>query len=389
MRILHFVPSFSPLSETFIYDYVTELERHGVDNHVITLRRLNEKDRPFPKVQVVGRPSRWHPRRLWHRALVPFGIGEARTTDWPQTRDRLEGITRSVAPDAIHAHFGPAGVLIAPVAHGLNIPMILTLYGYDVSKLAREEFWRRKYPSTFEAASLLLGISNHICSRVEDLGGSPQKIKCWHLGVDLSHFDYRPADKSFDGQTVQCLHIGRLVEKKSPIDLVRSFHYALGNVGGDLDLHLKVAGDGPLRKSLRQEVKSLGIEEQVSLLGTVPHTRIPTLLNEANIYTQHCKTASDGDQEGQGVTFVEASASGLPIVTTRHNGIPDVVIDGKTGCLVDEGDVEGMGKAIASLASDSARWVSLGRAGRQHIEDSFDLHNQTHKMIDDNYPLIT
>jgi colanic acid/amylovoran biosynthesis glycosyltransferase len=285
-----------------------------------------------------------------------------------------------VQPDVIHAHFGPAGVIMAPVAERLGIPMAVTLYGYDVSRLGRETFWRNKYPLAFSSASLLIGISRHICSRIEALGGDPEKISCWHLGVDLSQFEYRLADESFDGNTVKCLHLGRLVEKKSPIDLVKAFRHAIEETSEDIQLELKIAGDGPLRSELEQEVRDLGIENQVSILGTVPHSQVSQLMAEANLYTQHCKTASDGDQEGQGVSFVEASASGLPIVSTRHNGLTDVILDGQTGYLVEEGDVEEMGKKIACLAESPDEWRCLGKAGRIHMEEKFNLQDQVSSM---------
>ncbi len=380
MRVLHFTKSFSPLSETFIYDYITELERQGVDNHVVTLRRKNPEERPFPKVNVVESPSRWHPLRLWHRALVPFGIGRARTSDWPQIRDRLKNVVKRVSPDAIHAHFGPAGVLMAPVAERLNVPLVITMYGYDVSRLAQETFWKRKYPLAFARASLLIGISNHICEQIEILGGDSDKISRWHLGIDLDQFEYYPADKSFDGKTVDCLHVGRLVEKKSPIDLVRAFGYALDETSDGIGLELTIAGDGPLRSNLEKEVQNLGIRESVSILGTVPHSQVSELMTQANIYTQHCKTASNGDQEGQGVTFVEAAASGLPIVATHHNGLTDVILDGETGYLVEEGDAEAMGEKISWLAENPKWWRRLGTAGRKHMEKSFNLKKQVNKM---------
>lgn len=380
MKVLHFCRHFSRLSETFIYDHITEIERQGEDNHVVTLNRENEDSRPFPKVSVLNKPSFWHPRRLWYRALGVVGIRDPKASYWPQIRDRLEDSLRRVNPDIIHAHFGPRGVLVAPVAENLNIPLVVTLYGYDVSRLAQDKFWREQYSLNLPKASLLLGISNHICSRIEDLGGNPRKIECWHLGVNLEDFQYIPATQSFDGSTVRCLHVGRLVEKKSPENLVRAFKCAKEKVSEDITLRLKIAGDGPLFENTKKEIKRLGLKGDVRLLGAVPHDEVGTLLREANIYTQHCQTASDGDQEGQGVSFVEASASGLPIVATRHNGLPDVIIDGETGYLVEEQDTRAMGKRIAELANQPDKWLEMGRAGRTHIEKKFNLNRQSKKI---------
>jgi len=380
MRALHFTHYFSPLPETYIYDYVTELEQQGVENHVVTFDRKNKEKRPFPSVHVVDRPGRWHPRRLWHRALAALGIGERRTSNWPVIRDRLEDAVHRTKADIIHAHFGPQGVLIAPVAEATNTPLVITFYGNDVSGLARKPFWKKRYPDTFRSADLLIGISNHICSRLWSLGASRSKVRCWHLGVDVSRFEYRQADESFDGKTVRCVHVGRLVEKKAPIHLVESLKHALEKLDESFDLRLKIAGDGPLREDLERSVQRLGIEDRVSVLGAIPHSHVSELLKEANLYTQHCKTATDGDQEGLGVSFIEASATGLPIVATRHNGLPDVILDGETGILVEEGDSEAMGDAIASLAERPREWVKMGEAGRQHIENTFDLQKQATTM---------
>jgi glycosyltransferase involved in cell wall biosynthesis len=275
------------------------------------------------------------------------------------------------------------------VAAEAGIPLAITLYGYDVSRLAQQDFWVQKYPPAFETASCLIGISGHICKRIEALGGDESKIEKWHLGVDLSNFEYRPAIESFDGDNVRCLHVGRLVEKKSPLDLVNAFKHAIDIVGDEIRLSLKMVGDGPLRADTEKAVRDLGLERHVTVLGSVPHHKVSDLLAESNLYTQHCRTASDGDQEGQGVSFVEASASGLPIIATRHNGLPDVIVDGETGYLVEEGDTEAMGKKIAQLAQAPDVWGRLGESGRKHIEENFDLKSQAPKMKDLFYRLVS
>ncbi|NBC17365.1 MAG: colanic acid biosynthesis glycosyltransferase WcaL, partial [Bacteroidetes bacterium] len=116
MRIAHLCNSFSALSETFIYDTVTELERQGEDNHVITLKRVNTDTRPFDKVHEVPLTWKWHPRRLWHRLGAAFSDVDAYASYWPQLRPRLEAVLRALLPDVIHAHFGPMGVIVRPIA---------------------------------------------------------------------------------------------------------------------------------------------------------------------------------------------------------------------------------------------------------------------------------
>lgn len=381
MRVLHFAESFSLVSETFIYNQVTELEQQGVDNHVLTLHRVNPEVRPFPKVYVVDRPSRWHPRRLWHRLQVQGKKRASPISFWPQVRDRLEQVVREVQPEIVHAQFGPAGVLVGPVAKKNGVPLVVSFHGYDVSILAQKEFWTRRYKDMFSQVDAIHAVSSDIADKVEKLGGSPDSIRVVHNGIDVNKFwNQVPDIESDPNGSIRCLHVGRLVEKKAPIHLLRAFREARSQIEYPSDLELVIAGDGPLRCEAEKEASRLSVADAVSFKGQVPHHAVPRLMRSSDIYTMHCMTASNGDQEGMGVTFAEASAMGLPIVTTRHNGIPEVVVDGITGYLVPEGDVEEMGKKITELARKKKLRRRFGENGQRYIEENFELEKQTEKI---------
>lgn len=381
MRIVHFCDCFSPLSETFIYDHVSEVERQGATCHVLTLERSNEETRPFDGVYTIPAPPRWNAGRLWRRSLAAFGKGTASGSYWPLLTPSLKEALVALAPDVIHAHFGPMGALIAPLAQILGIPLVVSCYGYDVSVLIRKKAWRSEYRTLFNQATRLIGISNHICNKLIALGAPPEKVHLMHLGIRPATFRFSSPQERFDGKTVRCLHVGRLVEKKDPIRLTQAIYHAQTLLGDTLTLQLQIAGDGPLRRKLEKTILDLGIQDQVTLLGAVEHTEIPALMQSAHLYTQHCVTARDGDQEGQGVSFVEASATGLPIVSTWHNGLPDVILHEETGFLVPEGHVREMGDRIAALASNPSLWTRLGQRGRAHVEANFNLEKQVRRLI--------
>ncbi|MCS3940536.1 colanic acid/amylovoran biosynthesis glycosyltransferase [Salinibacter ruber] len=387
MEVAHFSKVFSPLSQTFVYDSIVELERQGLDNHVITLDRVNAEDRPFDKTHIADKPRWAHPRRLWHRALAQFGIGRFRKdeknwTSWPILRSRIEKILRGLRPDIIHAQFGPAGVIVAPVARALSVPLVVTFHGYDATMLAQEARWQRAYRRLFEQVVMLLGVSTHICERLSALGAPSHKIKRFHLGVQVDEFSYQGASAPVNQDTVHCLHVGRLVEKKAPVLLVEAFHHAqeLFEVDGS-ELSLTIAGDGPLLSDVERRIRELDMKESVELLGAVPHEQVVDLMHASDIYTQHSITAANGDQEGLPIGLMEAAATGLPIVTTRHSGIPDLVSHGETGLLVEEQDVQEMGRCIAELAAAPEHRHSMGRAGRQRVVDRFNLEKQMRKLI--------
>ena len=145
----------------------------------------------------------------------------------------------------------------------------------------------------------------------------------------------------------------------------------------DVRLSLRGApavGDGRgAAGATEHEIDRLRLAPHVTLAGAVEHGRIPELLADAQLYVQHCMSGPDGDQEGQGISFVEAGASGLPVVTTDHPGIRDVVEHGVTGLLSPEGDVEAMGENLARLALDPASWSALGTQGRALAVERFSL----------------
>jgi colanic acid/amylovoran biosynthesis glycosyltransferase len=381
VRVLHFVTSFSPLSETFIYDFIAELQQQGrAENYVVTLNRCNEEQRPFPRVSVVPPPGRWNPIRVWYRGLAELGIGTPIESSWPLLRQRLRRVIREIRPDVVHAHFGPSGVLIAPEVTRVGLPLLVTFLGSDAWVLGRRPVWRGLYRrDLIGLRAAVIGVSNHMCDQLRDLGFPGDTVHLLHNGVRVERFQYSNPAERWDGRTVKCLHVGRLVEKKNPILLVQAFRHALDLAPAGLDLRLDVIGEGPLEDALKSEISELGLEQKVTRLGSLPHHLVAKAMQQAHVYTQHSVTAPNGDQEGQPTSLIEASSCGLPVVTTRHNGIPDIVLDGETGYLVEERDVRGMGERIAWLAAHPERWKEMGACARKHIETNMNLSLQVRK----------
>jgi glycosyltransferase involved in cell wall biosynthesis len=246
--------------------------------------------------------------------------------------------------------------------------------------LARRSVWRGIYKrDLIDSGAAVTGLSNHICNRLRELGFPRAAIHLLPNGVRVDQFHYSNPARRWDGRTVRCLHVGRLVEKKNPVLLVQAFHHAIDVAGPGVDLRLDVIGEGPLEDALRSEILRLGLGDKVTLRGALPHHLVAKAMQEAHMYTQHSVTASSGDQEGQPTSLIEASSCGLPVVTTRHNGIPDVVLDGETGYLVEERDVRGMGERIAWLATHPELWQEVGARGRKHVESHMNLRIQVQK----------
>jgi colanic acid/amylovoran biosynthesis glycosyltransferase len=167
--------------------------------------------------------------------------------------------------------------------------------------------------------------------------------------------------------------VGRFVAKKGPLETIQAFHRMRGDLPEPLASRTKLVmvGDGPLLNAARELVRRLGLEPAVSLAGRASQVEVAGLLRQARAFVQHSRVAPDGDSEGSPVAVMEAQLSGLPVVSTRHGGIPEVVLEGETGLLVEEGDVVGMAAAMARLATSPDLAARMGCHGRARVAAKF------------------
>jgi colanic acid/amylovoran biosynthesis glycosyltransferase len=377
MRILHFCNAFSPLSETFIYDFIHELEHQGLDNYVVALEKQNADTRPFSKVIEIGRLSKKHPEWIVRRFLSLLGLGYVEECSWRAERVKIRTAVRHIRPDIIHAHFGTAGVMIAPIACELKIALVTSFHGYDVTRFSKYSFWKKRYKEFWTATKIASGVSDHICQKLRDIGAPENKILKINNGVNTSLFSYQNPIEHFDGINVDCLSVGRLTEKKGFPLLIKAFKVAKDLVSETINLKLHIIGDGPLMLRLTELIDSEGLRSVIKMHGSKSHSDVKSMMKKVHIFAQHSVTASDGDQEGLPVTLIEAAATGLPIVSTLHSGIPEIVFDGKNGYLVPEGDFVKMGERIAFLAKNPQLWQKMSLYGREHVERSMRIDSQT------------
>jgi glycosyltransferase involved in cell wall biosynthesis len=164
--------------------------------------------------------------------------------------------------------------------------------------------------------------------------------------------------------------VGRFVDKKAPhLTLLAFARLARTHP----EARLRMIGEGPLLNPCKDLAEALRIDRSVTFLGAQPNSVVADELAHARAFVQHSLEARSGDREGTPVAVIEAGASAIPVVTTRHEGIPDVVIDGETGFLVEERDVEAMADRMIELASDPGLALRLGEAGRKRIETHFSM----------------
>jgi colanic acid/amylovoran biosynthesis glycosyltransferase len=377
MRVVHFVRAFSPLSQTFIYDYIDELQRQRVDCRVLTFVHENEQARPFEPVTVVRTPRRTNVRRVFAKAKSVFSGPESRV-EYEDYVKRL-GITsylRDRRPDLIHAHFGPAGALVAPVAARLQIPLVVTFYGYDVSRLARMDEWRCRYERLSRLTERVTVLSDAMKSRILELGFSSERASVIHLGKRLSSYPFREPSR----RVRRLITVGRLVEKKGHLDLLLAIRILLAQ---GRDLALTVIGSGPLEHELRDYVRRESLGDRVQLLGALPHPEVISQMQQADAFVLCSKTSASGDEEGTPTVLLEAQALGLPCVSTSHAGIPEMIPSENHWLLAREGDIGHIGERIAAAADCAVPDLrSLSVAGREWVEERFSLEKEVRRLRD-------
>lgn len=283
------------------------------------------------------------------------------------TQGYLQAFDRK--PAAVLAEFGPTAVRLVEPCRRAGLPLIAHFHGYDSSVRAVLDEHRDSYPPMFQAAAAVIAVSREMRATLIALGAPEHKVHYCPYGVDCNAF--HPADAALAPATA--LAVGRLVEKKAPHLTILAFAEVHRT---NPAARLRIIGDGPLHGPCLDLIAALGLSDAVTLLGELPHDVIRTEMRQARCFVQHSVQARNGDCEGTPNTVLEAGASGLPVVSTRHAGIPDVVIEGRTGFLVDERDAIGMADALGRLLGDPELARDMGQAARTHICAEFGIERR-------------
>src|SRR5262249_21904059 len=203
--------------------------------------------------------------------------------------------------------------------------------------------------------------------RLRTLGCPAAKIRVQPIGVDVGAFS--PGQPPLD-HPPRVLTVARLVEKKG-VDVLLA---AVARLRPELpDLVCDVVGDGPLRARLEAKATASGLGVAVRFHGAQPQSPVLELMRAAHCFVLASTTAADGDEEGTPIVLMEASSAALPVISTWHSDIPEVVRDGETGLLVQAGDAEALALGLGRLLRDPELRRRLGANGRRYVAERFDV----------------
>jgi colanic acid/amylovoran biosynthesis glycosyltransferase len=292
---------------------------------------------------------------------------------------RIVPFVENEEASVVLCHFGPNGNLgLRQREAGLIKGKIVTVFhGYDLSAyMVRES--DRVYQELFEKGDLFLPISEYWKTRLIELGCSEDKIIVHRMGVDCKSLRFAPPvyDKA---SRIRILTVGRLVEKKGVEYGIRAISGLIKKYGNLVEY--SIVGSGPLLDRLAALISELGAEEDIRLLGAEDSAAVHERLGRAHLFLLPSVTDANGDKEGIPVVLMEAMAAGLPVVSTWHSGIPELVKDGESGFLVPERDVEALEERLAHLIEHPEVWGRLGHAGREFVERHFDVNQLNDRLV--------
>ena len=324
------------------------------------------------------------PVDLDHIALGNLAFGRLRTTLFALTgAPALFGKPQQFKNIALlHAHFGPDATYALTLARAIKVPLVVTFHGFDCTT----QRWSLVTSGRFSDLRFLLmkkvlqkrvarviAVSKFIEGQLLAQGFPQDKVVQHYIGVDTAKFC--PASGKARERYILC--VGRHTEKKGIDTLLHGFARIAGK---HADVTLIQVGAGQLTNKLTELAEALGIAQRVRFLGARPSKEVLGLMQGAEIFVLPSRTAVGGDSEALGIVFNEASACGIPVVATRHGGIPEAVIHGDTGILVEEGNDVAVADAMEQLLRDTGLARRMGNRGREYVCDVFDLEKQTEKL---------
>lgn len=277
--------------------------------------------------------------------------------------------------DLVLSNYGLSGSHMLPICRSMNLPMVVHFHGHDASRHKIIKEYSKVYKKLFNYADAIICVSIEMKKRLMALGAHEAKLFNIPYGVDLKKFQ----PQGTKNNTPLFLSVGRFTHKKAPQLTLLAFEKVWKK--RPAARLVMIGGESKLFEECQKFVSQSGMQEVVTFPGALPPNEVASYMQSAHIFLQHSITPASGDMEGTPNSILEASACGLPVVSTLHGGIREAVIHGETGFLVEETDVDSMAQYMLQLFDDPDLIKTMGKAARKHIEDNYGLGKQIEKLF--------
>jgi len=403
MKIAFIVEAFPALSQTFVLNQITGLidRGHEVDIYA-EFRDDQQKVHPdIEKYQLLNR-THYQPRvpqerfkrlfkglQLFLRyffkdpLLILDALNLFKYGEYAASLRILYAVIpfagRRLTYDIIQCHFGLLGRkgMLLRNAGAIEGKLLTAFHGVDISQnlqLLGED----AYNDLFKAGDLFMPACDHWQRRLLELGCNPDQILIHRMGIDTQQFAFTARTKPEDGQ-IRLVTVARLTEKKG---IEFSMQAVATAIATHPNLSFTIIGDGDLRPALEALIQELKLGSVVNLVGLKDRAEVITILNQSHLFLHPSVTAKNGDQEASPVSIQEAMAMGLPVLSTYHGGIPELVEDGVSGFLVPERNVEALTEKLLHLIQHPEQWADIGQAGCLRVKQQHDINTLNDRLVE-------
>lgn len=373
-------PNRNTYSETFIRNHIKYLPGqifHGYGNWWPDFdsddRSLIDlyTNRNF-KSKVFGKLKKWFAKSLYPIINSLFPNTKFAERDLANKAFKYYLVKNKI--DIVLAEYGMMGAGVMHICEEMKIPLIVHFHGYDAHNNDIIKEFGIDYKRMFEKAAAIISVSNHMHNQLLKMEVNFDKLHNITYGVDTNLFEQ--TKPSLNNNII--VSVGRFADTKAPYLIILAFAQALKKVP---NAELYMVGEGNLLEACKNLADSLNIRTKIHFTHVLTPFEIVELLQKARAFALHSITTSNGDSEGTPNAILEAAASGLPVISTVHAGIPDVIDHEISGFLVEEKDIDNTAKYMVRLFEDGNLADELGDNGRRKVLECFSLEKQIEKLM--------
>ena len=372
MKIAVVAGTFPKTSETFVKRHVECLSR---GESVLICHSLEKGYVPERPTFIINHQSHEPGISKKLRKCINFAQGRGFSGLSRQKMSELEKFLFEHNIDCILTEFGILGVNVLPVVKKLNMPLFTYFRGYDASSAIRKWHVRLGMADSVDLSLGIFAVSEFLIKNLSQYGISHSNYHIIPSGVDTKIFLPKPKDPN------QALYVGRFVEKKNPLLIIRAF---LSVCNRHPEARLIMIGDGPLLDQAKALIESHSHGDKIQLIGAQDHSVVREYMGSSGIFLQHSVTAKDGNTEGLPSAIQEAMSCGCAVLATRHAGIPYLIKDNENGFLVDEFAEQQYAEALSILLNNVPLQKKCGDSNRAVAEERLDcwyLQNKLETII--------
>jgi colanic acid/amylovoran biosynthesis glycosyltransferase len=352
-----------------IYRQVKALR--GVNTFVVTKEVQNAERFPFADIEVI--PKRR--TNLLVHGWLKF-VERRPPIVYRGEYQTLKSLLERHGADLMHIYFGHTGVHLLPFIEEWDKPCVVSFHGADVAHKKEIKDYPGKLRRLFDAVPLVFARSQSLLDRLVSLGCPPEKLRINRTGIPLSEFPFANRKSPNDGEW-RVVQACRLIPKKGLATSLRAFAiFRKDNPKAEF----YIAGKGPLQPELEMLADGLGILRNVHFVGFLSQLKLRELYASSHLFLHPSEISGNQDQEGVPNSVLEAMATGLPVVATRHGGIPEAVDHGRTGFLVAEEDHVGLANAMQLMTRSPDLLMEMGVRAHSTVVERFEQDAQIEQL---------